>query len=71
MNARQSHQHHVDHQASKEALRAHVDQLPPEKQYEFVLTALQLISDRSTPIRIEVPIGYHPSLQLKKHAATH
>jgi hypothetical protein len=32
--------------ARKEALRAHVDQLSPDKQREFVLAALLLIKSR-------------------------
>jgi hypothetical protein len=31
----------------KQALRAHIDQLPPEKQREFVASALQLIAKRT------------------------
>jgi hypothetical protein len=30
----------------KQLLRAHVDQLPVEKQHEFVAAALQLLGDR-------------------------
>lgn len=30
----------------KQALRAHIDQLPVEKQYEFVAAAFQLLGDR-------------------------
>ena len=31
----------------KQALRTYVDQLPPEQQYEFVLSALQLLRERT------------------------
>lgn len=30
----------------KQALRAHIEQLPVEKQYEFVAAAFQLLGDR-------------------------
>lgn len=32
----------------KQVLRAHINQLPPEKQREFIASALQLIAERTS-----------------------
>jgi hypothetical protein len=51
----------------KKILRAHIDQLPLEKQRDFVLTALQLIAER-TNLQQDMSIGgYHPIRQDIKH----
>jgi hypothetical protein len=42
----QSKHQHVTEVDPKELLRAHVYQLPPDKQREFVAVALQLIAKR-------------------------
>jgi len=39
----------------KQALRAHVDQLPIEKQREFVAAAFQLLGDRIDLSKIALP----------------
>jgi hypothetical protein len=36
-----------NHLNAKDALRVHVDQLPPDKQVEFASVALQLLAERS------------------------
>jgi hypothetical protein len=51
---------------SKEALRAHVDQLSPDKQREFVAVALQLISERFHYREPEI----HPNYRQFLRAAT-
>ena len=71
MSALQTNQPHVDHLSPKETLRAHVEHLPLEKQYEFVLTALNLISQRPAPISVDGRVAYQLSLPNRKHAATH
>jgi hypothetical protein len=49
---------HTTSLGAKEALRAHVDQLPPDQQHAFVLMATQLINTR----------GDHPQATLCVHS---
>ncbi len=46
----------------KQALRAHVDLLPPQKQREFVASALQLIAKRTATSEAKVGARSQASL---------
>lgn len=65
----------ADHLSPKDALRAHVDHLPLDKQYEFVLTALNLIAQRpsssSSPSAVGNRASYQLALQNRKRSAAH
>lgn len=50
----------VDH---KQALRAHIDQLPLDKQREFVATAFQLIAERTGMSEAKTRASYQQSRQ--------
>lgn len=42
----------------KQALRAHVDRLPPNKQREFITSAFQLIAKRTSMSEAEIGARY-------------
>jgi hypothetical protein len=47
MLALQINRHHTGNLSDKEALRAHVEQMSPDKKREFVAAALQLLAART------------------------
>jgi hypothetical protein len=54
----------------KEVLRAHVYRLPPDKQSEFIATAVQLIAKRSGINEVEIMARYGQLRQDVKHSGS-
>jgi hypothetical protein len=47
----------------KQVLRKYVDQLPPDKQREFIASAFQLIDERTRMSNVEIRANYQQPRQ--------
>lgn len=54
------HRRHAGSYSAKQALRAHVAQLSPAKQREFIDCALHLIAERILMDEVETQLGGRP-----------
>jgi hypothetical protein len=69
MLALQINRHRRSHMTPKQALRAHFDQMSPEKRREFVDLAMQLIAERTLMDEVADEVDAIQFLQGRRHNA--